>query len=54
MKLYFRKEGRVIIDMCDYIKDMIKSFPEDLKNATAPTPADDNLFGQGKEKQEYF
>ena len=49
MKLDFRKEGKVIIHMCDYIKDMIRSFPEDLKNATAPTPADDNLFGQGQE-----
>jgi len=45
MKLDYRIKGKVGVDMRDYIKTMIVSFPqEDLKGREVKSPWNDNLF----------
>ena len=44
MKLDYSQSGKVKIDMRDYVKDMLTSFPMDLNKTKAKTPADVNLF----------
>jgi len=49
MNFNFSKKGKVIINMVDYISDMVDDFPVQLKKTdTAPTPAADDLFAAGK------
>ena len=51
MKFDFTEKGKVKIRMEEYVKNMIKDFPVELKdNDTAPTPAANNLFEKGKRK----
>jgi hypothetical protein len=57
----FSQEGKVMVDMSEYITNMVDEFPMDLKSTdTAPTPAADDLFAEGdgpkldKEKAEIF
>jgi hypothetical protein len=63
MTLDHFEEGKVKIDMRDYVKEMIEEFPEDLTTGrAATTPAGPDLFGQrpdnsarlDKKKQETF
>ena len=51
MKLDFREKGKVKIDMTDYVKEMVDSFPKKFYTKdTAPTPATKDLFAVGNEK----
>ena len=51
MKLDFREKGKVKIDMTDYVKEMVDSFPKKFYTKdTAPTPATKDLFTVGNEK----
>ena len=43
MTLDFSKEGKFIVDMEDYVKEMISDLPEDMRGL-ATTPAADHLF----------
>jgi hypothetical protein len=43
MTLDFSKSGAFIVDMEEYLKEIIKDLPEDM-NGTATTPAADHLF----------
>ena len=43
MTLDFSKEGKFIVDMEDYLKEMISDLPDDMKGL-ATTPAADHLF----------
>merc|ERR1712085_192705 len=43
MSLDFSKEGAFVVDMEEYLKEIIKDLPEDM-NGTATTPAADHLF----------
>ena len=43
MTLDFSKGGAFIVDMEEYIKEILKDLPEDI-NGTATTPAADHLF----------
>jgi hypothetical protein len=43
MTLDFSKDGAFIVDMEEYLKEIIKDLPEDM-NGTATTPAADHLF----------
>ena len=63
MKLDFSVRGKLKVDMRDYVKKMLESFPITLgKNDVALTPASEDLFGQkgttaqklDKEKVEAF
>jgi hypothetical protein len=61
MTFDFSQEGKVIVDMVDYITNMVEEFPMDFKPTdTAPTPATDDLFAEGdgpklaKDKAEQF
>jgi hypothetical protein len=50
MMLNFEHKGKMQVDMGDYIKGMLESFPIKFrKNDVAKTPADENLFGQKAE-----
>ena len=45
MKLNYSKDGKVQIDMTDYVEEMIESFPVELtETKKVKTPADTNLF----------
>jgi hypothetical protein len=44
MDFDFATKGQVAVGMTDYMMRVIKEFPEDLGNATAPTPAQEFLF----------
>jgi hypothetical protein len=45
MRFDFSEEGKVKIDMSDYMKSMVAEFPEHIHPyESAPTPAADNLF----------
>ncbi|MGC9200304.1 MAG: hypothetical protein ACP5E5_15630 [Acidobacteriaceae bacterium] len=45
----FSEEGKVKVDMSEYIANMVDDFPIDLKPTdTAPTPAADDLFSEGE------
>ena len=51
MKLDFKEKGKVKIDMTDYVKEMVDSFPKKFYTKdTAPTPATKDLFTVGNEK----
>ncbi|MGC8553855.1 MAG: hypothetical protein ACP5O7_13520, partial [Phycisphaerae bacterium] len=57
----FSEEGKVKVDMCEYIANMVDDFPIDLKPTdTALTPAADDLFSENegpkldKDKAEVF
>jgi hypothetical protein len=61
MTFDYSQDGKVVIDMSDYIIAMIEDFPYKLKPTdVAPTPAADDLFAAGdseklnKEQQELF
>jgi hypothetical protein len=61
MTLDFSREGKVKIDMVDYVEKMIDTFPVKLKaTETAKTPAADNIYSKksskklSKEKAEIF
>jgi Reverse transcriptase (RNA-dependent DNA polymerase) len=41
------KSDKVVISMTDYIKRLVDEFPEKI-NGTAPTPAAEDLFAEGK------
>jgi len=43
MTLAFSKDGACIVDMEEYLKEIIKDLPEDM-NGTATTPAAQHLF----------
>jgi hypothetical protein len=43
MTLDFSKEGAFVVDMEDYLKEILKDLPEDM-NGTATTPVADHLF----------
>jgi hypothetical protein len=46
------QKGKVLVDMCDYITNMVEDFPIKFKNSeTAPTPATDDLFAEGDGKK---
>jgi len=48
MTFDFSQEGKVKVNMTDYICNMIDDFPVALKvTDTAPTPASDDLFAEG-------
>ena len=48
MTFDFSKEGKVIVDMSEYITNMVDDFPMDFKaNDIAPTPATEDLFAEG-------
>ena len=48
MTFDFSQNGKVIVDMSDYITNMVEEFPIKLKATdTAPTPACDDLFAEG-------
>ena len=50
-KIDFSKKGMVEFSQDDHVRDMIESCPVKLKeNASAPTPASNNLFSIGKSK----
>ncbi len=61
MTLDFSQDGKVIVDMRDYVKGMLESFPMKLKKTqVAATPASESLFNQGnspdlddKKKEDY-
>ena len=60
MTLDFSKGGAFIVDMEDYLKEILKYLPEDM-NGTATTPAADHLFKVrdnasklNKERAEFF
>ena len=44
MKLDFSKSGKVIIDMKEYVQNMINDFSVNLKDSSSNTPAGDWLF----------
>ena len=49
MVLDYSEQGKVKINMCDYVKEMLESFPVKFKPTDkALTPAAEDLFGQGK------
>jgi Reverse transcriptase (RNA-dependent DNA polymerase) len=59
MNLHFEEKGKLKVDMVDYIKSMVKEFPEELGKATCPW--NENLFKVdpkspklSKEKKELF
>jgi hypothetical protein len=61
MTFDFTQDGKMIVDMSDYIIAMVDDFSNKLKvTDTAPTPAPDDLFAAGdgaklnKEQQEVF
>ena len=43
MTLDFSKDGAFVVDMKDYLKEILKYLPEDM-NGTATTPVADDLF----------
>ena len=48
----FSEEGKVKIDMTNYVEAMIEDFSVNLKASnTAPTPAAEDLFQEGKGKE---
>ena len=50
MTIDFSTKGKVVIDMCDYIKNMLADSSVILKpDEVAPTPATDNLFTVNEE-----
>jgi len=50
MKFDFNTTEKVIIDMCDYMKAMVKDFSVNIGNAKVTSPAGDDLFAIGKGK----
>ena len=50
MTLDFRQEGVMKVDMTDYVEKMLKEFPVDLGDQSAPSPAAENLLDKGKGK----
>ena len=52
MIIDYSEKGKVKFDMSDYVKDMIKEFPEVLKPMDiVATPASDSLFNHGQGKK---
>ena len=52
MNFDFSEAGKVHIDMCDYIENMLNEFPMELAESDmATTPATDNLFRKGHGKK---
>lgn len=52
MTLDFSREGKVIVDMIDYVEKMIDTFPVKLKTTdTAKTPAADNAYSKRSNKK---
>jgi hypothetical protein len=47
MTFTFRDDGKVEISMVDYINRLVDEFPVKISK-TAPTPAADDLFAEGK------
>ena len=43
MKLDFSEEKHVKIDMCDYVKRMIKDYPKEISSKHSKTPAESQL-----------
>ena len=61
MTFDFSEEGKVSVDMIDYMEAMVDDFPEKFSTCnTTPTPAADDLFAEGnspkleKERAETF
>jgi hypothetical protein len=49
MTFDYSKKGKVIVDMSEYISNMIDEFPMEFKvNDISPTPATEDLFAEGK------
>jgi hypothetical protein len=53
MELHYRSEpGKVKIGMIDYVENMLRDFPEQLKDTDiSKTPAGDDLFNHGQGKK---
>jgi len=49
MTLDFMNEGKVAVDMSDYVKSMVDDSPFRIGSKVAPTPASDDLFAQDDE-----
>ena len=48
MVFNFTTPGKVVVNMCDYVKGMLDDFPIKFKRSdTTPTPATDDLFSEG-------
>ena len=47
MRFDYSEPGKVKVDMIDYINAMVDDFTTTIDN-TAPTPAAENLFAEGK------
>eukprot|EP00957_Ditylum_brightwellii_P135464 10328266-Ditylum_brightwellii.AAC.1 len=48
MTLDFSKQGKVRVDMTNYVKEIIEDFPEAIKGSIT-TPAADHFFDVNKE-----
>ena len=49
MVLNYSEKGKIVVDMSDYIKDMLEEFPVKFKDKEkVATPAADHLFKAGK------
>ena len=48
MTLEFSQPGKVIIDVVEYINNMVNKFDDFKPNDTAATPAGPDLFSAGK------
>jgi hypothetical protein len=52
MELDYSEDGKVKIGMINYVENMLKDFPEKLKETdTSKTPAGDDLFNKGQGKK---
>jgi hypothetical protein len=53
MESDFSEKGRVKIGMIEYVKNMLKDFPDKKIKSTdiVVTPASDGLFNEGQEKK---
>ena len=61
MNLDYTEEGKVKIDMTDYVKGILEVYPDPVKNRKAASPANENLFKVnpksirlGKQRSETF
>ena len=53
MDLDFQNKGVVEVSMISYAEEIIKSFPEEIGNSYASTPAAEHLFQVRKEKKKH-
>jgi hypothetical protein len=54
MTLDYSTPGEVKIDMVEYNKSMIKTFPEEIRNKIVTTPSSESLFETPEHQQKYF